>query len=566
MHALTAWLADPRPDRGIYLADPSGWRFVGYPELAAAALRVATALGAAKVRRDDVVCVLMPTGLPALSAIFGAWAAGATICPVVPPAFQPEEEYARHVATLFQQADPVLTITSEELAPLTATALASAGRRGSPWLFREGEKETAPQQPAEVALLQFTSGSSSEPRGVRVSWENLTANLAVLERWADWRDGDALASWLPLHHDMGLIGCLFFPVARQANLWLMRPEQFIRDPGRWLECFTPGRATHSAAPSFAFRYAARRLPAERLSGLDLSHWRTVCVGAEPIDAAALESFLRFAEPAGFSPRTFLPSYGLAENTLAVTSPRRDVPARLLRPDWSRLRLGRPVTIAQQARLGGVPVSPGSGWLIGHGLPEPRDCIAVRIVDENGTTLPEGHLGEIVVSGTSVADGYHAGRQGRSTRFLNGELYTGDAGFLHDSELYVLGRMGDSLTLRGRNVYVEDLDSKVARAAGLDPAKILVVSTMEQGQAGVAVFAEAVPGPWTDNVLRALREELGPEPALAIVTGRRGLIRRTSSGKPRRRHMWQLMQTARVSVDIRSPAHADSDTIRPQDAR
>jgi len=375
---------------------------------------------------------------------------------------------------------------------------------------------------------------------VRVSWHNLAANLAMIGRWTGWQPGEAAASWLPLHHDMGLIGCLLFPVTRQADLWLMRPEQFIKDPLRWLECFGPGRARHTASPSFGLGYAARKIPPERLAGLDLSGWRTLSVGAELVDAAALESFARFAAPAGFSRTAFLPAYGLAENTLGVTCGDRRARPRIVKPRWSGLRFGEPVPVVEVASLGDAPVPPGSGWLVGHGRPAAGEDVSVRVVGLDGGTLADGCLGEIVVTGASVAGGYHAGRAGGATSFVDGELWTGDGGFFHDGELYVLGRMGDSLKLLGRSVYVEDLDAKAAGAAGLDRGRICVVAGMDHGQAAVTVFAEASDGPWRSAVLSALRRELGQEPELAVVCGQRGLIRRTSSGKPRRRHMWQLL--------------------------
>jgi acyl-CoA synthetase (AMP-forming)/AMP-acid ligase II len=217
-----------------------------------------------------------------------------------------------------------------------------------------------------------------------------------------------------------------------------------------------------------------------------------------------------------------------------------------------MRFGEPVPVAEVARLGHAPIPPGSGWLIGHGRPADGDDVGVRIADEDGNTLPDGHLGEIVVTGASVTGGYHAGRTGGGTRFAGDELWTGDGGFFHGGELYVLGRMGDSLKLLGRSVYVEDLDAKVAAAAGIDKGKILVVASTDRGRAAVAVFAEARSGPWRDEVITALRQELGGEPVLTIVCGKRGMIHRTSSGKPQRRHMWQLLQRgALTNADMQS---------------
>ncbi|MFC5724231.1 AMP-binding protein [Streptomyces gamaensis] len=544
MSRLISWLTRPHPQRGVRFADDrGGWDFVPYRELAVCARRVATAMAGAGVGPGSVVALVLPSGRSFLTALFAAWTAGATVCPLLPPSFQTDDEYVGYVSGILRQAEPSLVVTAEEFTPLAARAMARAGRSDAPWTPREGTV-AAPVRPASgIALLQFTSGSTGAPRGVRVTWGNIAANHAVQARMTGWRDGDGTASWLPLHHDMGLIGCCLFPVAAQSPLWLMRPEQFIRDPARWLACFGPGGAAHTAAPSFAFAYAARRLRPGVIEELDLSGWRTVFVGAEAVDPAALDAFARRAAPAGFSPEAYLPAYGLAENTLAVTG--GGAPVRLVRPDWSSLRWGEPVTVLEETALGDRPVGPGSGWLAGHGAPHPADGIGVRVLDRAGRPLSEGRLGEIAVTGSSVADGYHGGREGGATRFAGGELRTGDAGFVLRGELFVLGRMGDSLKLRGRSVYVEDLDAKVAAAAGLDKDRVGVVAVHDRGRAGLAVFVERAPGPWTDAVTGLLRGELGPEPSLTLVAGRRGLLERTTSGKLRRRHMWRLLQEGGV---------------------
>ncbi|MGV9847590.1 AMP-binding protein [Streptomyces sp. NPDC003442] len=548
--ALLSWLPDPPRTtagdlhgRGIHLADDrGGWEFHGYPELAASARRVAGSLAAQGVRPGDVVCVLLPTGFPCLSSLFGVWAAGATVCLIPPPSFAAEAEYVEHAAGILRQTEAAVTITAEGLAPLAERVLAAAGSDREPWIWRDDGDEIQPREPGELALLQFTSGSSSRPRGVRVTWANLEANLALIRSTLGWRAGDAGASWLPLHHDMGLIGCLLTPVSVRDDLWLMRPEQFIRDPARWLRCFAV--AAHTAAPPFAFEYAARRL-GDRLADLDLSAWRNAIVGAEPIDPRALEHFARLAAPAGFSPSVYLPSYGLAEATLAVTVRTSDAPAPTVRVDTGTLRFGGPVTIDEEGEFASSAKTSSDvedGWLIGCG--GPGDGVGATVVDDGGRALPDGHLGEIEVTGPSVTSGYHAGRTG-STRFTDGGIRTGDAGFFHRGELFVLGRMGDSLKARGRSVYMEDLEAKVVSATGIAREKCAVVGVEGTGGTSVTLFAEQAEGAWVEDATLVLRGALGDEVAITVVTGRSGLIRKTSSGKPRRRHMWEELRAGRL---------------------
>ncbi|WP_204802338.1 AMP-binding protein [Mycobacterium riyadhense] len=548
MSMFVDWMFAPRDDRGFYLADDAGgWQRFTYRAIAKASAQVAAEYRAAGVQTGDVVCLTAPTTYDTLISLFGVWLAGATICPLPEPSFQSDQDYVDHIGAVLRRAEPAVVVTSAEIAPLMGKAMAQAGMFGSPMVVDgraavAGELSAAPNGLAEIALLQFTSGSTGNPQGVRVSWDNLAANFAVLRRWTRWAEGEGGASWLPLYHDMGLIGCLLPAVATQSDLWLMRPLQFIRDPGRWLSCFGPGKARHAASPSFAFAYLARRITPDRLVNFDLSAWRSVIVGAEVVDPLALAAFARFAAPAGFASTAFVPAYGLAENTLGVTSPGGGQEMLLVRPDWASMGIGEPVRILEQARFSTDWATNETGWLVGHGSPVPADGIAVRVIDEDGTPLPAGHLGEIAVTGSSVALGYHGQHPDRATRFSDGVLRTGDAGFFHGGELFVVGRMGDSLKLRGRNVYVEDLDAKVAEAGPLNRDRVAVVSSMHEGRAGLVVFAEARPGSWTEKVTERLRGELGPEPHITIVTGRRGMIRRTSSGKPRRRHMWQLFST------------------------
>jgi fatty-acyl-CoA synthase len=556
---ITDWIASPRAGRGVYLAeDADGWRFHDYPELAAAARRVGAGLRKAGVGSGDVVCIIMPTSFECLSALFGTWVAGGTICTVAEPLLQPPQEYAANLAVLLKEAEPAVVVTTSQYADIVRSGMAAAGRDDMPWLCREETEDLAPQPTGEIAVLQFTSGSTGSPRAACVSWDNLAANLKVITRVLGWRDDDGIASWLPLYHDLGLLGCLLTFVAMQGNGWLLRPEQFLRDPARWLEALGTGRATHTGAPVFAYGYVARRVKPEELAGLDLSAVRTALAGAEAVDAAVLEAFVRFAEPLGFRRQALLPAYGLAEASVAVSGARRDRPIRLVRIDPAELRFGQPVSIAEVAELGSEqPLA--SGWLLSHGRPEPSDGVNVTIIGEDGEPLPDEHLGEIAVTGESVTSGYFRGRTGATTRFVDGQLRTGDAGFLHDSDIYVVGRMGNSLKIRGRSVYVEDLDAAIANATRLGRGRLSVVGSQDGGRPSIVLFAEEPPGDWAETARRVLRSRVGAGCPITIISGRAGLVQRTSSGKPQRRRMWEMLQTGLPdgAQIIEDPADAGS---------
>ncbi|GAA3198597.1 AMP-binding protein [Actinocorallia longicatena] len=539
---LRDWIDEPHPDRGVHLAnEQGGWDFRSYPEIASSAKKIAAALAEEGVGPGDIVCAIIPTDYELISTYFGVWASGAVMCLVTPPLFQTGEEYVAHVAAILRQAKPKLTIASADLRDLAAQCMERAGLEGEPWLPREAAHE-APLAPAsELALLQFTSGSSGEPRGVRVTWDNLEANSSLIARFAGFKDGDEVNSWLPLYHDMGLIGAFITPVTRQATLHLMRPDQWIRDPKRWLERFA--LAEHAAAPPFAFAYMARRIKPEQVEGLDLSRWSSVIAGAEPVDAAGMEAFAQLMEPTGFRRTVFRPAYGMAETTLCVTMFDGSDSPLSIRPEADSLNFGERVRVAEERRIGPDSLNDKSGWMVGCGSPDPE--LPVRICDEHGEELPEGHLGEIVAGGASACDGYHAGAEGKSTRFIDGEVWTGDAGFVYKGQLFVLGRMGDSLKVRGRSVYVEDLEAKLSEVTGLHKGRLTVVAVPGVGSRGVALFVEAEEGDWTSEARRFLSRRLD-DADLTIVTGPRGLIERTSSGKPRRRYMYERLQAGTLT--------------------
>ena len=543
---LVSWLTDPLPGRGVRIANPSGdgWEYREYPDLAMSARRVAAALADDGVRPGDTVCVLMHTGFEALTAFFATWVLGATPCLISPPSFTAREEYVASVAAILAQARPRQTVTSVELAGLTSNALAAAGLPATPWLWREASREAAVVQPNGLALLQFTSGSTGVSRGVRVSWDNLAANIALIQDWLAWQDGDVTASWLPLYHDMGLIGCLLTPVTAQGDLWLMRPSQFVRDPLRWLRCLAV--AQHTAVPPFALDYVTRRVRPEDLAGLDLSSWRGVIVGAEPIDPTVLDDFARLLEPVGFRRSAYRTAYGLAEATLAVTAHTGPNAPTAVRLEPGALRAGEPVRIDAACPVDG-PVT-GAGWLVGCGAP--RAGFSVQVVDLDGDPLPPGCLGEIAVRGPSTAEGYHAGATPGSTRFRDGVLLTGDAGFVHGGELFVLGRMGDSLKLHGRSVFMEDLETAVGRATGLPKSRFAVVSVPNPGVPKVALLVESPPGEWEPAARLALGAVLGDGADIVVVSGRGGLVARTTSGKPRRNRLAALVAGGELPAGAR----------------
>jgi acyl-CoA synthetase (AMP-forming)/AMP-acid ligase II len=538
--ALLAWLAEPRADRGVRFAHDGGWRLHSYDELAAMTRRAAAQI-AEHADPGPAVALLLGTGPDFIAGFYGSLLAGRTPCPIPPPGYYARADaYAAHVARILRSARPGLVICDRDLLDQAERAAAIAGLRRRPVVLDDASRAVLhTEPPADLALLQFTSGSSGTPKGVRVTPANLETNIAQIVAWSRYDAKAEVASWLPLSHDMGLIGCLLVGVTHQGDVAVMRPDQFVRRPARWLERFGRHGASFTAAPTFAFAYAAKRLHPEDLSGMDLSAWRYAVIGAERVNAAPLRAFADLAACAGFSSATFAPAYGMAEATLAITgTPVGDVPVAA-RLDTVAVRFGGRLD-GPRATLTDPGLHDGpSPWLVASG--PPLDGVRVGIIDESEQQLPEGHLGEIVVQGPTVASGYTTQPEGQSTRFADERLLTGDAGVLLDGQLYVIGRIGDAISVRGRSVYLEDVEARLEQIPGVPKGRLVVVA----GAGEVVALVEAEPGPWISRAQEAMVAHCGTDVQVSVRCATRGAIARTSSGKPRRRLMWQQLLEERL---------------------
>jgi acyl-CoA synthetase (AMP-forming)/AMP-acid ligase II len=545
--ALLRWLDDPDEDRGIHFADNAGgWSFRSYAELAGSVAECAGRLQDAGLRTGGIVCIAAPSGPEFVAAFFGALIAGGTPSPVAPPLiFRSADEYVSQLTRQLQAASPCLVVSDADLHSVVAGALQTAGL-DCPCLSLPlaGERcDLRARPPAELALLQFTAGSSGSPRGVRISWGNLETLIAALRGWVRWRQDDSVASWLPLYHDMGLIGTFLCAVVHRARLWLLRPEHFLRSPASWLACLGRFGATITASPSFGYAYAAKKVTSSELEGMDFSGWRVAAVGAERVDPAALERFARLVAPNGFRRAGFMPGYGLAEATLALTGSRPGKLPLLVAVDRTSLRFGDPVRVLERGRLDLAGDGGRGDWLVGCGRPLPG--IRLSVVDATGAPLGEGRLGEIVAAGPWVAEGYQGAQAGGPSSFQQGRLCTGDAGFLLDGELFVLGRMGDSTKVRGRSLYAEDVEARLAAIPGVPAGRVVVVFGRFDGLDTVAAVVERERGAWVEAAARRLRSETGRSARVLILEVPRHTIPRTSSGKPRRRLLGQELMEGRL---------------------
>jgi thioester reductase-like protein len=543
---------------------------------------------AAHLRKDgrfepqDRLLLAYPPGLEMICAFFGCVRAGLIPVPVYPPGsrgFQSALYKMVHIARDCQAAG---ILTSKDYHASLKTNLARSGVAASgvdvdyisalPWMVTEDFQSVvpgaiadtipseAPGGAANTLFLQYTSGSTMEPKGVIVTHENILDTCALVIDHA----APVVVSWLPQYHDMGLIGCYLYPALRGGTTYGFAPTDFIQRPALWFEAISTYRATATAAPNFAYDYCLRagRLSRESLEACDLSSLRVLMVAAEPVKADTFARFLEAFQPYGLRPESFYAAYGLAENTLAVSLDGR----RTVAVHKRALALGNARPITEVSEIGAAT------QIVSCGRPLPG--LDVKIVDpEQHFALKEGRVGEIWVSGSGKCLGYwknpeltmkqfHA-RLVDDSPYDDGYLRTGDMGFFLDGELFVCGRIKDMIILRGQNYYPQDIESVVERASGLIRANCVAAFQIhEDSEPALAIVAEVKsPNALPDarKVAAAVRNFLNVEVALISFIAPRA-IPRTSSGKIMRhktKHMWQEGQFTVLSEFSREKDSGDT---------
>ncbi|WP_245687223.1 fatty acyl-AMP ligase [Streptacidiphilus griseoplanus] len=531
-----------------------------YRQLDVRARKVAARLTALGLAGRSAV-LLHPSGLGFVSDLLGCMYAGVAAAPVQVPSRARGLERLRTIA---DDAGAAVVLTTTEvkrdlekrfgalpqLAGLTLhdpDSLAATAERLAPEVVAGWEPRPIGAQ--EPALLQYTSGSTGAPKGVRVTHANFGSNVDETERLWPCRGDARVVNWLPLFHDMGMLFGVVLPLWAGIPSYLMAPDAFIRRPARWLEALSRFRGTHAAAPSFAYELCARAVSESEVPpGLDLSSWRVAANGAEPVRWQTIRFFTETLGRAGFRPEAMCPGYGLAENTLKATGSPEDRLPTVLWLSAEELRAGRAVAVptpqdAASAPSPDVVPSIGCGRTVGDSL--------VRIVDpETHATLPDGQVGEIWVSGPCVAAGYH-GREEESEQTFRARradrteqhtwLRTGDLGLLHREELFVTGRIKDVLIRQGRNFYPQDIELSAENAdPGLHPNCAAAFSADDGTQERLVLVVEAdgraLRGggeQLRERIRRAVHDRQRLE-ADEILLVRRGSLPKTSSGKVQRR--------------------------------
>lgn len=516
-----------------------------YSELARRAWAIAALLQSSNSNGQPVL-LLYPPGPDFIAAFWGCLAAGAIAVPVYPP--RSNRTLLRLKAVIQDsQAHAVLT-TRATLAKIRPFAERDSELGSLRYVTTDDLAPDLAQQWKQpkvagdsIAFLQYTSGSTASPKGVMVSHSNLLENETVIQEAFRQNEKSVIVGWLPLYHDMGLIGNILQPIYLGVRCIFMPPMSFLEQPVRWLQAITRYKATTSGGPNFSYELCVRKVTEDEMATLDLSSWDLAFNGAEPVHSETLKRFAEKFSKVGFNPRAFTPCYGLAEATLLVSGHASDDPVLNLELDTAALAHHQVRDPSRDpAKENGVTKVVSCG--------RPARGNALMVVDpESRLPIPPNQVGEIWVSGPSVAQGYwnlpaetkHA-FQARTLGSNEGPfLRTGDLGFLRDGELFVTGRLKDLIIIRGRNYYPRDIEETMGTAhPALRPGCGVAFAIEQEGEERLVVVQEAAvrSNDELEKAIQFIAQTIGDVHELtvhAIVLVRTGTIPKTSSGKLQR---------------------------------
>ncbi len=524
-----------------------------YADLRADARALAAGLAERGIGPGARVAIMLPTGRGFLAAFYGALYAGCVPVPLYPPArISQIEDHLRRIAGVVASAGARILVTVDRAKPLVPLL-----RAGAPELREVATPEDL-ARPAgivpvvasrgdDIAFLQYTSGSTGNPKGVVLTHANLLANLRAMIAAARVDSRDVFVSWLPLYHDMGLIGAVLGSMAGGFRLVLMSPLAFLARPERWLRAIAEHRGTLSAAPNFAYELCATRLQDADLAGLDLSSWRLAFNGAEPVAAATLERFARRFAPCGLAPTALTPVYGLAESSVGLAFP----------PLGRGPRVDRIERRALVDRGEARPVDADGLAVVAAGLPLPGH--EIRVVDGDNRELPERRQGRVQFRGPSSTAGYYQNPAATAALVVGEWRNSGDLGYLAGGELFITGREKDLIIRGGHNIHPQELEEAIGRLAGVR-------------KGGVAVFAASDPRAGTEKLVAVVETDLAGDaeraalatevsrlaveltggPADDVVLAPARTVRKTSSGKIRRGSCRSLYESGELVRPAAAP--------------
>jgi fatty-acyl-CoA synthase len=542
---------------------PTHWSFA---EVCVEAKRIGGRLQALGLAKGDRLALVLSAPENFVLSFLGAVSAGIMPVPLYPPlALGRLDNYIDKAVGILRVSGAKAILTTQEIIPVLHPVLSRTPTLRSildiaaVQQMPGAELTEIEAQPDEPCFLQFTSGSTSAPRGVIVTHRNLIANSKAIIQSLDVNaETDKAISWLPLYHDMGLIGFVISTLVAQIPVVFIPTIAFVKHPGVWMETVHKYRGTITFGPNFAFDLAAKRAPKNPRTKIDLSCLRVLGCGAEPINPKTMEGFLTAFAPWGLKPTALIPCYGMAEATLAIAFDRLNRPMRKLvidRHAYEAENIARPI------KVNGNPPDPKMQFeLVSCG----RTFIdhEVRILDEQGNSLPEGKVGEIVFKGPSVTPGYFQNLAASRQLLKGGWLHTGDLGFILNGDLYISGRQKDLVIINGRNYPPQAIEWVVEEIAGVRKGSVVAFSIGGDSTEKLVVIAETI---MTDTAIlsQAITEQVRSAFSLVVdqvVLVGRGSIPKTSSGKLQRRRTKALFEGGLLERSDKRQEPAPSETM------
>lgn len=519
-------------DGKVTFADPSGYDTIPWSTLHAEAKALAASLETHGVASGDHVAILGPTSRALVTAVQGVWLAGGCVVMLpLPMRLGSIETFVEQTRKRISDAEATLVLMDPQFAPFVTPEPSDP-----PFVLLDSfdlsdemaARYVAPEiDPDQLAVLQFTSGSTSDPKGVMLPHRTVCANVIACAEAGGLVDDDVIVSWLPLYHDMGMIGMLTIPMCRGNSLVLGAPQDFLAKPLRWLQWISDFGGSVTAAPNFAYVLAMRALR-KADDTLDLSRMKVLLNGAEPIDAATFERFLDRAGEFGLPRESAFPAFGMAEVCIGGAFSPRGRGLVFDTVDGEKLE-------NEHVAVPVEPGAPGAKALALLGKPVPG--LEMRIVSrDTGEVLPERQVGELQISGTSVTSGYYKNPEATAELLADGWLHTGDLAYMVDGDLVICGRIKDVIIIGGRNIYPQDIEWSVSAVPGVRPGNVIAFGI--DGRAGaqqIVVVAEHADGEASDvvtGIAETVTREIGVPP-MEVVMVAKGTIPKTSSGKLQR---------------------------------
>jgi acyl-CoA synthetase (AMP-forming)/AMP-acid ligase II/acyl carrier protein len=542
-------------DRSVtYVEGENNERRVTYKDVHARARGILHHLLAAGARRGDKMIIFLSNNEQFMDGFWAAICGG--IVPV-PLAVGISDEHRHKLLRVVRKlGNPLLYTDAKNLERLAALA----AQVGESELFSQlksrvflvesitdiskaGKLERP--APGDLAFIQFSSGSTSEPKGVMLTHGNLLANIQGATAVGKYNDQDVSLSWMPLTHDMGLIGFFLMQFANRVHINLMPTELFVRRPLLWLQTAAKKRVTITCSPNFGYRHFLKVLGERRLENTDLSSIRSIYNGAEPISVSLCNEFLNVLAYTGLKRNAMYPVYGLAEACLAVSFPALDADLRWIRVNRHRLSVGSPIELNPPEARDALEVV-----CVGHVVPNTELLIA----DDARAALADEKVGHILIRGPSVTRGYFGDPEATAAAIdADGWVDTGDLGVIHEAALYIVGRAKEIIFVNGQNYYPYDLENIAQRAPGLDLNKVVAAGVAKPGAQGEELvlfvlhrgsMAEFVPT--ASAVGRLINEHTGLEVAQVIPTKR---IPKTTSGKVQRHLLEQAYVDGEFDAEL-----------------